>query len=158
MLDGLNDEIKKIKDLFSNNINSNSFCNKNSEYNNHITNQSIEMSAGEDFIDNEECRSIKENTFVEQAIHKNSADHDLYPKNIFNKNQSFLKGVFHDNEDDTNTSQNSYTHQNVYQQEKDDEFYQIQSSDIKTDNLNIEHFFSWHNPYACQCGMICNKN
>jgi len=158
MLDGLNNEITKIKNLFSNNLNSNSFCNKNSKYNNHITNQSIEMSAGEDFIDNEECRSTKENTFVEQVIHKNSTDHDLCPKNIFNKNQSFLKGVFHDNEDGTNASQNRYTHQNVYQQEKDDEFYQIQSSDIKTDNLNIENFFTWLNPYVCQCGMIYNKH
>ncbi|KAE9537627.1 hypothetical protein AGLY_006650 [Aphis glycines] len=140
MLDGLNNEIKKIKELFLKNTNSYSFFNNNNS-NNPITNRSTEMSAGEDFIDNEKCRSI------EKMMHKNSTDHDLCSKSKFNTNQSIIKGVFQNNEDCMNT-QNTYICQNVLQQENDEEFYQIQLSDIKIENLNnMEHFITWQNLY-----------
>lgn len=151
MLDGLNNEIKKIKELFLKNTNSNSFFNNNNS-NNPITNRSTEMSAGEDFIDNEKCRS------TEQMMHKNSTDHDLCSKRNYNTNQSIIKGIFQNNEDCMNT-QNTYICQNVLQQENDEEFYQIQLSDIKIENLNnMEHFITWQNLYVCQCGTIYNKN
>jgi len=143
MLDDLNNAIVKITELFLNNADSNSFCNSNNS-SNHNINRSIEMSAGENFIDTEECRSSQQNIFVAQKMHRQSTDHSLYSKSKLDTNLSIMKGD---------------TQQNLLQQETDEWFYPMQSSDIKTDNLNSTvHFFPWQNPYACQCGMIYNKS
>ncbi|XP_060864303.1 putative uncharacterized protein DDB_G0284695 [Metopolophium dirhodum] len=93
MLDELNNEITKLKELFSNNTDSNSFCNS-MNFNNYNTNRSTnitEMSAGEDFIDNEEYESTQRNTIVEQMMHRKSTDHDdhdLYSNSKFDTNHN----------------------------------------------------------------------
>jgi len=106
MLDELNNEIIKLKELFSNNTDSNSFCNS-MHLNNYNTNRSTngtnvtEMSAGEDLIDNEEYQSTRQNTFVEQMMHGKSTDHDdhdLYSKSKFDTNQITFKEVDHNKE------------------------------------------------------------
>jgi len=115
MLDELNNEIIKLKELFSNNTDSNSFCNS-TNFNNYNTNLSTnitEMSAGEDLIDNEEYQSTQRNTFIEQMMHRKSTDHndhDLYSKSKFDTNQIIFKGVNHNNKDCRNAhcSMHSY--------------------------------------------------
>eukprot|EP00102_Acyrthosiphon_pisum_P015679 XP_008186351.1 PREDICTED: putative uncharacterized protein DDB_G0282129 [Acyrthosiphon pisum] len=72
MLDEINNEIIKLKELFSNNTDSNSFCNT-MHYNNYNTNRSTYitgMSAGEDLIDNEE--EIAEVVLQEEQIFESS--------------------------------------------------------------------------------------
>jgi len=107
MLDELNNEIIRLKELFSNNTDSNSFCNS-TNFNNHDTNRSTnitEMSAGEDLIDNIEYQSPQQNTFVDQMMHKKSTDHDdhdLYSESRFDTNQIIFKGVYHNNKVCTN--------------------------------------------------------
>lgn len=111
MLDGLNNEIIKLKELFSTNTDSNSFCytDFNNHNLNHNANQStniIEMSAGEDFTDNEEYGSTQQNqqnTFVEQIMHTKSIDHDLNSESEFDTNQIIFKEVNHNNKECTNT-------------------------------------------------------
>jgi len=102
MLAALNNEIIKLKELFSNNTDSTSFFYTN-DFNNYNTNQSteiIEMSAGEDFIDNK--RSSQQNTFVEKMVHTNFIDHDLYSENEFDSNPIIFKEVNDNNKDCTN--------------------------------------------------------
>lgn len=104
MLVALNNEIIKLKELFSNNTDSTSFFNT-IDFNNYNTNQSteiIEMSAGEDFIDNKEYRSSQQNTFVENIVHTSFTDHDLYSENEFDSNPIIFKEVNYNNKGCTN--------------------------------------------------------
>jgi len=121
MLDRLNNEIIKLKELFSINTDPYSFRNTNSNNHNlhHNTNQStdIEMSAGEDFIDDEEYWSTQQNqqnTFVEQMGHTKYIDHDLYSESKFDINQIIFKGVYHNNKDCTNTHCSVHSHNHYY--------------------------------------------
>lgn len=159
MLDGLNNEIIKIKELLSDK-DSNSFCYSNNS-NDYNINRYSEMSAGEDFIDNEECQPTQQNTLAMQMKYTQSTDQLYYTKSEIDTNHSIFKGVYHNNNtaDCTNNKQNTHTMQNVSQQEIDERFYQIQSSDFKNESLNSTvHFFPWQNPNVCQCGMIYNNN
>lgn len=119
MLAELNNEIIKLKELFSNNTDSNSFC-SSMNFNTHNTNRSTDItdiSAGEDLIYNEEYWSTQQNTFVEQMMHRKSTDHDghdLYSESKFDTDQIIFKEVNHNKKDCTNAHCSMHSYNSHY--------------------------------------------
>ncbi|CAI6365495.1 unnamed protein product [Macrosiphum euphorbiae] len=117
MLDELNNEIIKLKELFSKNTESNSFFNS-MNLNNYNINRSTnitEMSAGEDLIDNKEYQSTQRNTFDEQMMHIiDHDDHDLYSNSKFDKNQIIFEGINHNNNECTNAHCSVHSYNTYY--------------------------------------------
>lgn len=154
MLDDLNNEIMKIKELFMNDNEtvSSKKCkrhNKTKKCNGHM------FAAGAEYIDNEKSNFNQQSTFVTQ---NSTAEYEKY-----NPSQ-FENGINNNNSDIEfypNNSEVYYTNNEPYfPQQTNDGFYQIQSApaDLKNKNVDsIQHFFSWQNPHVCQCGMIYNN-
>ena len=117
MLDELNNEIIKLKELFSKNTDSNSFFNS-MNLNNYNINRSTnitEMSAGEDLIDNKEYQSTQRNTFDEQMMHRiDHDDHYLYSNSKFDENQIIFKKVNHNNKECTNAYCSMHSYNTYY--------------------------------------------
>lgn len=151
MLDELNNEIMKIKELFMNNKETVSL--NNCKCYNKINQCKRNMfAAGAECIDNEKSNLNQHITDISDA------EYVMYNPSQF---EYHVKNENSDIEFYPNNSEIYYTNNEPYlTQQTNDGFYQIQNAptDLKKKNVDsIEHFFSWQNPHVCQCGMIYNN-
>lgn len=158
MLDGLNNEIIKIKELFMSNKENNSCCN----HDNNITNRCDEMCAGEDLIEDVSWESNEPKTDVvkKSTNHK----HNRQFKQQVNTNQINQECRNHNRKFGSTNEEIEYSEDNS-EEHTADGFYVDKPSDRKiveyesTDNIGkIVNYYSLQNPDVCQCGMIFNKN
>lgn len=137
MLDELNMEILKIKELFTLNKESDSFSNS------HCFEK---MSAGEDCVTHEMYSQQNSN------IDKNSIYCKYYGQSVQ------YEDTDHYHSKCNNTSQQKTGNKHIVQGQTSKGFYQIPPPDFKEENAEIaKHFFTWKNPSVCQCGMIYNN-
>lgn len=156
ILDGLNNEIIKIKEQLTKNKETESLV-----HSDNFINKSNEIFTEENCINQGIRKKDPQNTFVVEMLKKSSTDHEYC-------NRSKIKLNIHSNQYGNIGYQNNLEctdEQTINDQQKNiipkqktsERFYKIQPSDHKTkDLIRIVHFFSEHNPRVCQCGMINN--
>lgn len=154
MLDDLNNEIMKIKQLFMKDKETD-LSNKCKRHNKLKKCNGNMFAAGAEYIDNEKSNFNQQNTFVtKNSTTEYVTSNPSQFENYINNKTSDIK-FYHNN------SEVYYTNNEPYLiQQTNDGFYQIQSAPAVLKNKNvdsIQHFFSWKNPHVCQCGMIYNN-
>lgn len=126
-MDGLNNEMKQINEFLTYNKEFNSFSNRK----NNNSNLSNEISADEDFINNE---VFSQSQFEQYVYNENQYNYSTYQYNM----------------ELINTNKPNVIHQT------DKGFYRTQSNCRTQSSESIIHFFSWQNPSVCECGVMCN--
>lgn len=160
MLDGLNNEIIKIKKLFMSNQDNKSCCN----HVNNITNRCNEMCAGEDLIDQDipwESDELKTDAVKKSTKHE--YNHQF--KQQGNTNRLNHECRNYNNMKFGSTNEDIEYSEQSLEEHTADGFFIVKPSDRKiiqnenTDsNGKIAHYFLLQTPNICQCGMMLNKN